>query len=229
MDGERRSSGIRPNRAYEITTAAVQSHDRTRFGGHRVAACSRMRLRSWAATFTSIRPSTTGSGSSCSRTRLSQLGPGVAWFDYDRDGDEDLVGRRRARAAGSASSATIAAGWSRDLTTAWSTARDLTTVLGLAGAGQLAMIVGDSSWEGAGVPSALSMASGSQWRRDCRAGPCAHGAGVGRPDLWRSATTMAMAISICSSADARCRGATRSRRRPCCFATTAARSARFRE
>src|SRR5205085_8220658 len=22
---------------------------------------------------------------------LSQLGPGVAWFDYDRDGDEDLI------------------------------------------------------------------------------------------------------------------------------------------
>jgi hypothetical protein len=41
---------------------------------------------------------------------LSQLGPGVAWFDLDRDGDEDLiVGTERAGA--SASSRTSVDDW----------------------------------------------------------------------------------------------------------------------
>ncbi len=92
---------------------------------------------------------------------LSQLGPGVAWFDYDRDGREDLmVGTGKGgrlgvfhneggrlvpqRSAGPLASA------------------DFTTILGLATEKSTDLLVGVSSWEGAapGAPSVVRVSAG---------------------------------------------------------------------
>ena len=158
-DGRRTTvSGIRPNRAYEITTAGAVARpsdpaetesplfvDATAdLGGHTHVDPP---FDDWERQF--LLPNS-----------LSQLGPGVAWFDYDRDGDEDLLvaagkgGRLgvfrndRGRLVARPNDGVV-------------TASDLTTVLGLAGQGSSQVIVGASSWEGVAVPSALSMASGS--------------------------------------------------------------------
>ncbi len=90
---------------------------------------------------------------------LSQLGPGVSWFDIDRDGDEDLMvgagrdgrlgvfrnedGRLRARPGeGPVAGA------------------DLTTILGMADARGERLLVGVSGWEGASVNAAVSVGTG---------------------------------------------------------------------
>ena len=82
---------------------------------------------------------------------LSRLGPGVAWFDLDRDGREDLIvgagrgGRiavfrnERGRLRPEAARGPVAPG-------------DLTTVLGLADEGGVRLLAGVSSWE-AGSPA----------------------------------------------------------------------------
>ena len=84
--------GARPNRLYEITTATATARvpadslgfaavtplfeDATpALGGHRHAETP---FDDWRRQF--LLPNS-----------LSQLGPGVAWFDLDRDGDEDLI------------------------------------------------------------------------------------------------------------------------------------------
>ena len=90
---------------------------------------------------------------------LSQLGPGVSWFDVDRDGDEDLLigagrdgrlgvfrnenGRLRARPG----EGPIAGA-------------DLTTILGLADARGARLLVGVSGWEGASVNAVVSVGAG---------------------------------------------------------------------
>jgi enediyne biosynthesis protein E4 len=90
---------------------------------------------------------------------LSQLGPGVAWFDYDRDGHEDLL---------------IGAGRSGRLGVFHNDGKrlvpqpaqgpvapaDFTTILGLATASSTRLLAGVSSWENApAVPSSVSIAS----------------------------------------------------------------------
>jgi enediyne biosynthesis protein E4 len=77
---------------------------------------------------------------------LSQLGPGVAWFDLDRDGDEDLIlgtgkgGRlgvfrnERGRLVAEPSRGPVAA-------------KDLTTVLGLPSGKGTRLLLGVSTWE----------------------------------------------------------------------------------
>lgn len=92
---------------------------------------------------------------------LSQLGPGVAWFDYDRDGDEDLFvgagkGGRLAVFRNDGGRLVPVHGEAGPLASA-----DFTTVLGLPDPLGARILMGVSSWEGqtaggAVVPSAVS-------------------------------------------------------------------------
>ena len=87
---------------------------------------------------------------------FAHLGPGIAWFDYDRDGDEDLLvgaGRSgrlgifrndRGRLTPRPNEGPVAPA-------------DFTTVLGLAGPRGARVITGLSSWEGQSVPPATSV------------------------------------------------------------------------
>jgi hypothetical protein len=153
-DGRRTTiAGVRPNRGYEVTSAGAVAapgadsatlplfEDATaQLAGHSHVDPP---FDDWERQF--LLPNS-----------LSQLGPGIAWFDYDRDGDEDLLigagrgGRlgvfrndRGRLVPGPNDGAGVTA--------------DLTTVLGLAGPTGSQIIVGASSWEGAAVPSAMSL------------------------------------------------------------------------
>src|SRR5262249_37722260 len=144
-DGRRTTiRDVRPNREYEITTktaiprapedtAAQQTlfEDATaQLGGH---THTENTFDDWDRQY--LLP-----------TALSQLGPGVAWFDVDRDGAEDLVvgtgkgGRigvfhnSRGRLAREPNQGPIAAA-------------DYTAVLGLAENGSVSLLAGVSTWE----------------------------------------------------------------------------------
>ncbi|MDQ2667905.1 MAG: FG-GAP-like repeat-containing protein, partial [Gemmatimonadota bacterium] len=86
---------------------------------------------------------------------LSQLGPGVAWFDYDGDGREDLiVGTGKGGRLGvfhNEGGRLVAQRASGPLAPA-----DFTTILGMATDKGTDLLVGVSSWEGA-APSAPSV------------------------------------------------------------------------
>jgi enediyne biosynthesis protein E4 len=157
-DGRRTTiAGVRPNRLYEITTAdagpraGADSASRTtpaplfedatsQLGGHTHTAPV---FDDWNNQF--LLPNA-----------LSQLGPGVAWFDLDRDGYEDLIigsgkgghlgvfhnDRGRLQAQKNAGPAAAA---------------DFTTVLGLAANGSSRLLAGLSSWRGDSVPPAVSI------------------------------------------------------------------------
>jgi enediyne biosynthesis protein E4 len=158
----------RPNRLYEITTATAESRiasdslasppqsalfeDATsQLAGH---AHSDAMFDDWQRQF--LLPNS-----------LSQLGPGVAWFDYDRDGDEDLlVGTGRGGRVG------VFRNERRRLVAVpgrGPTAEaDFTTILGLAEGRQSRVLIGVSSWEGPTahgappVPAAVSVAATSR-------------------------------------------------------------------
>ncbi|MBV9879011.1 MAG: CRTAC1 family protein [Gemmatirosa sp.] len=90
---------------------------------------------------------------------LSQLGPGVTWFDYDRDGDEDLlVGAGRTGRVGvfrndggrllpQPAQGPVAQG-------------DLTTLLGMSDVAGTRLLAGASSWEVIASPAVLGVAAG---------------------------------------------------------------------
>ncbi|MDQ3951030.1 MAG: FG-GAP-like repeat-containing protein, partial [Gemmatimonadota bacterium] len=153
----------RPNRLYEITTATAISRvpadslgfrrqstlfeDATsELGGH---THSDPAFDDWQRQF--LLPNS-----------LSQLGPGVAWLDYDRDGHEDLlIGTGRdgrlgvfrndaGRLSPSPEQGPVAQG-------------DITSIVGMAAAGGTRVLAGISSWEEAAgrgappVPAAVSI------------------------------------------------------------------------
>ena len=90
--------------------------------------------------------------------RLSQLGPGVSWFDYDGDGDDDLfiADGRNGRLSVYKNEAGVAFTKIEDAVFAATTDRDQTTVLGIAGA-TTSVLVGQSNFEDADIeaPSAV--------------------------------------------------------------------------
>jgi hypothetical protein len=86
---------------------------------------------------------------------LGTLGPGVTWFDYDRDGSEDLIvgaGRTGQLAVFRNDRGTL-----RSLKAPAAAAADLTTVLGLPSARSgTRLLAGASNWEGQDVPGAIA-------------------------------------------------------------------------
>jgi hypothetical protein len=157
--------GVRPNRLYEITTVTAvprasadsvrQRSEPTLFedasaqlGGH---THPEPLFDDWERQF--LLPNS-----------LSQLGPGVAWFDYDRDGDEDLlVGAGRGGRLGvfrNDGGRLVPRPGEGPIAPA-----DFTAIVGLAGRENTSVLLGVSSWEGratrgaAPAPAAVSVAA----------------------------------------------------------------------
>jgi enediyne biosynthesis protein E4 len=92
---------------------------------------------------------------------VAQLGPGVAWLDYDRDGDEDLIvgagrgGRLgafrndRGRLVPRPNEGPIAT-------------HDFTGIVGLPSAAGMHVLAGVSSWEGGTPPAAVAVAASAR-------------------------------------------------------------------
>jgi len=152
-DGKRTTiDGVRPGRHYEIRedSAAAPAAPRSaptatlfvdaseELGGHRHVDPA---FDDWERQF--LLPNA-----------LSQLGPGVTWFDIDRDGDDDLLvgagrgGRLgvfrndRGRLRHEPEAGPIAAA-------------DLTTILGLTDSSGTRLLLGVSGWEGAPVSAVV--------------------------------------------------------------------------
>ncbi len=163
-DGRRTTlHGVKPNRLYEITqqTAAPKVDPSTRppvdpstplfedatpqLGGHTHVDPW---FDDWERQF--LLPNS-----------LSQLGPGVAWFDYDRDGYEDLL-----IGAGSGGRLGVFHNEHGRLVPKPSQGptapADFTGVIGAAGNGTSSILLGVSNWEGKDVPAAVAAAAGGQ-------------------------------------------------------------------
>lgn len=146
-DGRRTTiEGVRANREYEITqsgatarppadtstkrVAALFEDATPQLGGHRHVEDV---FDDWDRQF--LLPNA-----------LSALGPGVTWFDLDRDGDEDLV-------VGAGKGGRLA--WFRNdggrlsprPSRAGTTPNDLTTILGLADGSGSRLLIGVSTWQ----------------------------------------------------------------------------------
>ena len=176
-DGRRSTiTGVRPNRAYEITpaTAAPTTSGARPALADRVDSATQPLLEDVTAQLSGHRhvdpafddwdrqfllPNT-----------LSHLGPGVSWFDYDRDGDEDLLigagktGRLGIMRNDRGRMVAVVS----PLPPAY---QDMTTILGIAGAsGSAQVLVGIASWEGVMtpggappvIPGVLAVASGTR-------------------------------------------------------------------
>ncbi len=83
-------NGVKPNRIYEIDEAGAQAAAAT----NHVAAASRTFFEDVSASINHVHhedPYDDFARQPLLPNRLSQLGPGVAWFDIDGDGDDDLI------------------------------------------------------------------------------------------------------------------------------------------
>jgi enediyne biosynthesis protein E4 len=159
-DGGRTTlDSVRPNRLYEIREAAPARRDSTaRVDADR--APTREPLFDDATAQLSGHVHTENVFGDWDRQyllpdALSQLGPGVAWFDLDRDGDEDLLigtgkgGRlgvfrnERGRLVPEPGRGPVAQ-------------KDLTTVLGLASVAGTRVLTGVSTWEERSVPEMIA-------------------------------------------------------------------------
>jgi len=157
-DGRRTTiAGVRPNRLYEITsaTATRAAHDSARAEPLFEDATAQL-----AGHVHADPPFDDWERQWLLPNALSQLGPGVAWFDYDRDGDEDLiVGSGRGGRLGvfrNDNGRLVPRPNDGPRAPA-----DFTTVLGLAGVQSSRMLIGVSSWEGQRVPSVMEAAASS--------------------------------------------------------------------
>jgi hypothetical protein len=149
-DGRRTTiSNVRPNREYEITTAAAAARapadtskraalfeDATALlAGHTHTEDT---FDDWGRQF--LLPSA-----------LSELGPGVAWFDIDRDGDEDLI-------IGTGKGGRVAVFRNDNGRLVPQPAQgpvapaDYTAILGLAENGSTSVLAGVSTWEARTLP-----------------------------------------------------------------------------
>ena len=148
--------GVRPNRLYEITTASaaprtsvdtLESSERPLFEDMTAMLAGHVHhdppFDDWERQL--LLPNT-----------LSQLGPGVAWFDLDRDGDEDLlIGTGRGSRIGvfrNEHGRLVRQEEQGPLAPA-----DLTSLLSLAEGSATRILAGVSSWEGQSVPAAIAV------------------------------------------------------------------------
>ena len=151
-DGRRTTiTGVRPNRAYEVTTAGAASRPSV----DSVPAPLFEDATATLAGHTHVdQPFDDWERQFLLPNSFAQMGPGVAWFDYDRDGDEDLIigagkGGRLGVFRNDRGRLTPSNGGTE-------AAADVTTVLGLPAATGSRIIAGVSGWEGGSVPSAVS-------------------------------------------------------------------------
>jgi hypothetical protein len=156
-DGRRTTiAGVRPNREYEISASAAVAVTRDMttpaplFEDATALLAGHTHMDAWYDDWQrqSLLPNA-----------LSQLGPGVTWFDYDRDGDEDLIvgAGRGGRLALFRNDHGHFTPEQRDGAPA-----DLTTVLGIPGAGGPRLLLGQSSWEAPTAASVSSIAPGAR-------------------------------------------------------------------
>jgi enediyne biosynthesis protein E4 len=155
-DGRRTTiAGVRPNRLYEVTTAtaakpapsdSLESSKASLFEdataqlhGHTHTEDT---FDDWDRQF--LLPNA-----------LSQLGPGVAWFDLDRDGTEDLIvgtGKGGHMAVFKNAHGMLTPEAPRGP----AASADLTTVLGLAENGVTRLLAGVSTWQARSMPEMTS-------------------------------------------------------------------------
>ena len=141
---------LRPNRLYEIREAAGGSRE-ARGGSRDAEATEPAALFEDASAQLEGHTHTENSFGDWDRQyllpdALSQLGPGVAWFDLDRDGDEDLLlgtGKGGRPSVFRNEGGRLLAEPARGPVAA----NDLTSILGLAGDGSTRILAGVASWE----------------------------------------------------------------------------------
>jgi hypothetical protein len=156
-DGRRTTMSVRPNRMYEITAATATS----RTPLHATSHAPQPTLFEDATPALGAHAHTEPLFDDWERqyllpNSLSQLGPGVTWFDYDRDGYEDLlIGTGRGGRLGVFRNEGGRLVRQKDAGPV--AAADYTSVLGLASNAGSRLLVGISSWEGQPVPNAMAV------------------------------------------------------------------------